>query len=49
MKVTDREPDFWAVSDLDAGGWGKFLATAATFVIVLIAGFLWYVTFWAAS
>lgn len=49
MKPTDRDPDFWKVSDLDEGGWGKFIAAAAAFVIVLIALYLWTVTLWAAS
>lgn len=49
MKPTDRNPDFWKVSDLDDGGWDKFLAAAATFVIVLIALYLTYLTLWAAQ
>ena len=49
MKPTDYDPDFWKVSDLDKGGWGGFIAAGATFVIVLIALYLWTVTFAVAA
>ena len=48
MKADDRDPTFWEPQDGNET-WAQAIAAFATFVIVLIAGFLWYVTFWAAS